>query len=144
MSRYQLYRELMHFTIVKDGDMDWAGKFHFTPSGFGFEANDSEGGTFRLVSSGMLFWRKLTLIDGHQEVDRFSPYRSRKHDVVLKRGRDIFLDGRDAFSFSYRRELTEHGMRIASWEYPLTPYERTIYTLVLLREQGRRPPGTAM
>ena len=60
--------------------------------------------------------------------------------LVLKRGRDIFVEGREEFSFFCDRELTSLGMRSAAWEYSSSQYETTIYSLILLRLQGQRQP----
>lgn len=137
MSSYQIYRDLMRFTILKDGEVEWHGSFHLTPSGYGFAATSSDQSTYNLKSRGILLWRKLVLYKNGEQIDHFTPYRSHQVDVTLKRGSDIFIEGRDAFSFLCTRQLTSHGMRLASWDFPMTQHETTVYSLILLYLQGQ-------
>jgi hypothetical protein len=140
MSHYQIYRELMDFTILKDSEVDWTGKFKFSLSGYGFEAKSADQQEFRLISKGFWVWRKLGFYKGADQIDRLTPYRSQSFDVALKRGRDIFIEGKEAFSYSWERELSHHGMQVATWDFPASKYDTIIYSLILLNEQGKGQP----
>jgi hypothetical protein len=137
MSAFKIHRDLMRFVVLKDNAVAWTSEFSPTPSGFGFLASDSKNSKYELVSSGILFWRRLSLVRNGAEIDQIGIYKSVQTGISLRRHKHIFINGKEEFSIVNHGEASKFGNLTMSWEYPASQYEPTIYTLLLACHQGR-------
>jgi len=121
----------MSFVIFRNGKLDWKGTTKLSWSGFAFEAKDSNHNKYQLLSSGILFWRKLTLIENGEEIDKIKVNKSVNFPVMLRRGQDLYIDGEISFSVNLRKQNSQYGQQVMSWETDRTEYKNIIYTLMI-------------
>lgn len=131
MDTYQIHKDMMSFVILRNGEIDWKGSIKLSWSGFAFDAKDSSHNKYQLLSSGILFWRKLTLIENGKEIDRIKVNKSVNFPVILKRGQDLYIDGEISFSVNQGKQDSQYGQLVMSWETDRAEYKNIIYTLMM-------------
>lgn len=136
MDTYQIHQNIMNFVILRNGEIDWKGSTKLSWSGFGFDAKDRSGTTYQLLSFGIFFWRRLALIENGKEIDRIKVNKSVNFPVMLKRGKDLYINGKSSFSVSLRKKDSQYGRLVMSWQTNRTEYKSIIYTLMMARIQN--------
>lgn len=131
MESYEFHRDINEFTFIREGEVDWIGKFQLSMSGIGFTANDRDGNKYKLKSSGTLFWRKLKLLKNGAVIDTLTPYKSLANAVALKYHQELFIDGNHTFTLAKHKKPSDYGYLRLVWQSPSLKKKEIVYCVLL-------------